>query len=172
MFCPKCSQQQIADETRFCSRCGFQLNVVKALLVSESIPAGPEFQSIKRSFSKRDMTIGVALMFFLALIVAVFTIGLGPNESARIIPLLVGGIALTLLINIKPLFHYFRTGDTNQVPTSENPVELEAKYRRGALPPSQSIPAGAYISPPVIDTARMAKPQSVTDETTNLLHKQ
>ena len=36
MFCPKCSQQQAADEVRFCSRCGFPLGGVKELL-----PRGP-----------------------------------------------------------------------------------------------------------------------------------
>ena len=44
MFCPKCSQEQISDETRFCSRGGFQLNVVKALLAEESAPQPAEIQ--------------------------------------------------------------------------------------------------------------------------------
>lgn len=32
MYCPQCSQQQISEEMRFCSRCGFPLSAVKDLL--------------------------------------------------------------------------------------------------------------------------------------------
>jgi len=31
MYCPKCSQQQVSDDIRFCPRCGFQLDAVKGL---------------------------------------------------------------------------------------------------------------------------------------------
>jgi uncharacterized membrane protein YvbJ len=26
MFCPKCGQQQVSDNTRFCSQCGLSIN--------------------------------------------------------------------------------------------------------------------------------------------------
>ena len=32
MFCPQCGQRQISNEARFCSGCGFSLNVVSELL--------------------------------------------------------------------------------------------------------------------------------------------
>jgi hypothetical protein len=35
MYCPKCSQEQISDEMRFCSRCGFSLSAVRELVASE-----------------------------------------------------------------------------------------------------------------------------------------
>ena len=35
MHCPRCGQQQISNETRFCSRCGFQLGVVSELLLHD-----------------------------------------------------------------------------------------------------------------------------------------
>jgi hypothetical protein len=31
MHCPRCGQQQISDQTKFCSRCGFQLGLVSEL---------------------------------------------------------------------------------------------------------------------------------------------
>src|SRR5687768_2231855 len=34
MYCPQCGQQQISDVTRFCSRCGFLLEGVTAVLAS------------------------------------------------------------------------------------------------------------------------------------------
>ncbi len=32
MHCPQCGQQQVVDEMRFCSRCGFPLSVVTEVL--------------------------------------------------------------------------------------------------------------------------------------------
>src|SRR5436309_68893 len=34
MFCPQCGQRQITNEARFCSGCGFPLNVVGELLAN------------------------------------------------------------------------------------------------------------------------------------------
>ena len=34
MYCPKCSQLQISEEMRFCSRCGFALGAVRELVAS------------------------------------------------------------------------------------------------------------------------------------------
>src|SRR5882724_11371322 len=35
MYCPKCSQPQISDETQFCSRCGLPLNEMKELIFAD-----------------------------------------------------------------------------------------------------------------------------------------
>ncbi|HJQ34664.1 MAG TPA: zinc ribbon domain-containing protein, partial [Pyrinomonadaceae bacterium] len=40
MFCPRCGQQQASDAARFCSRCGFRLEAVAGLLVTNG--AGPD----------------------------------------------------------------------------------------------------------------------------------
>src|ERR1051325_5241870 len=32
MFCPQCSQEQVSEEMRFCSRCGFPLAIVTQLV--------------------------------------------------------------------------------------------------------------------------------------------
>jgi hypothetical protein len=64
MYCPKCSQQQASDNVRFCSRCGFQLNVIKELLASDSTPKpitkeGPDSTAISR---QRNVNLGAMLM--------------------------------------------------------------------------------------------------------------
>ena len=176
MFCPKCSQQQVSDETRFCSRCGFQLNVVKALLVNDSLPQtqDAETQKIDRSLRKRDMTIGAFLMFLLALIVAALTVDMPSSHSARIIILMLAWVALTLLINIKPMFQYFLRGDTSASTTggfsSSKIVSKITSKNKNALPEANSIPAEDLVAREVI-TAQMIKPASVTERTTNLLDK-
>jgi len=174
MFCPKCSQQQVSDETRFCSRCGFQLNVVKALLVNDDMlqTQNTEIQKPDRSLRKRDLTIGAFLMFILALIGAALIIELPPFHSARIIIVVLAWVALTLLINIKPIIRYFLQADSSgkDTSTTETFSNLSTKIKHAALPSSHSIPAEDLIMPS-INTAEMVSPPSITEQTTNLLDK-
>ncbi len=37
MFCPQCSQEQISEDTRFCSRCGFLMTGVSQLLANNGM---------------------------------------------------------------------------------------------------------------------------------------
>lgn len=173
MFCPKCSQEQVSDETRFCSRCGFQLNVVKALLANDDSPQTAEIQKQDRSLRKRDLTIGAALMFFFAFWVAAITIDMPPSHSARIFFLVIVWLALSLLINIKPIIQYFVRGDNSASSDNISPSKLtsqfQAKKQNAALPSAQSIPADFVM--PAANTAEMVQPPSVTESTTNLLDK-
>jgi len=175
MFCPKCSQEQVSDETRFCSRCGFQLNVVKALLAEENLPQSSEIQKPDRSLRKRDLTIGAALMFVAAFIVAALTVSLPQNHSARILFLIVGWLLLSLLINIKPMIQYFMRGETGAPdekylpPKPASNLFSAAESKNAALPTAQSIPADFMM--PGANTAEMVPPPSVTEPTTNLLNK-
>jgi len=66
MYCPKCSQIQTEDGLRFCSRCGFQLGVVKELLAEPgSAPAtGAGSETSTKFFSRRkqDLLFGATVM--------------------------------------------------------------------------------------------------------------
>lgn len=174
MFCPKCSQQQVSDETRFCSRCGFQLNVVKALLVNDDLPPNTETLKPDRSIRLRDLTIGAFLMFILALIGAALTVGMPPFHSGRIIILVLAWVALTLLINVKPIIQYFLRADTSASTRDDfSPSKIVSKLtsqNNKALPESHSIPASDLIMPS-LNTAEMTQPPSITEKTTNLLDR-
>jgi hypothetical protein len=174
MFCPKCSQQQISDETRFCSRCGFQLNVVKALLASDDAPQNAEIQKADRSLRKRDMTIGAAVMFFFALVAAAITVDMPSSHSARIILLVVAWLILTLLINIKPIIQYFLRADNSASATDDFPASKAfsrfTSRDKNALPEARGTPAADLVMPN-LNTAEMIKPPSVTENTTNLLDR-
>ena len=58
MYCPKCGQQQASEEVFFCSRCGFKLDVVRALVAGEHDGA---LMTTSRPTS-RDVNSGVGLM--------------------------------------------------------------------------------------------------------------
>jgi len=168
MFCPKCSQEQTSGEQRFCSRCGFQLNVVKALLVNDATPAGGESS---RSFNKRDATIGAILMFLAAVMVAVMTEDMPRGNNAKFSFLVIAASLLALLINLKPLFHYFvkrDPGSRDALPEPASTNRFAGRSMPESLPLSESVPADFYI-PRAADTADMHAPRSVTESTTNLL---
>jgi hypothetical protein len=173
MFCPKCSQEQISDETRFCSRCGFQLNVVKAIL-SDSQTQGDEITKPRKNLRMRDVTIGAFLMAVLAVIGAAITIDMPPSHSARIIIIVMAWMGLTLLLNIKPIIQYFLRSD-GSTQTTENfsvskTISKLTQRNKKSLPEAQSIPAADFMMPGA-NTAEMVQPQSVTERTTNLLDK-
>ncbi|HVF54973.1 MAG TPA: zinc ribbon domain-containing protein [Pyrinomonadaceae bacterium] len=179
MFCPKCSQQQISEEVRFCSRCGFQLGIVKALLVAEDVPgtlASGTPQVPDRSRRKRDVTFGALLMFICALFVAAVTVELPPGHSGPIVALVIFWLALSLLINIGPVLRYFFRGDASPAPGGNSLSKIagglltrdDSSARQSALPPSQSVPAADYAKHR-LDTSEVVKPPSVTEHTTNLL---
>jgi len=74
MFCPKCGQQQVSEEIRFCSRCGFRLDMVKACLTADVASVTPA------PLSQKSIKLGVILMFLGVLltsgVVAVMDAGL------------------------------------------------------------------------------------------------
>ena len=172
MFCPKCSQQQVSDETRFCSRCGFRLNVVKALLSNDSLSQNTAMQKSSRSYSKRDMTIGAMFMFVFAFIVAAIATDAPRGSGAPIVLLTIVWFILILLINIKPIIQYFLRPNYSaaDVPVSKTSPNLFSKPNSNALPAAHSILAEELVTPR-FNTAEMVQPLSVTEPTTNLLSR-
>lgn len=167
MFCPNCGQQQVSGETRFCSRCGFQLGVVKAVLAAGE--AAGEVAVVRVNDPARrnkDLTLGVALMFAFALLVAAITVELPPGNSNRIINLVVAWLILTLLVNLRPLLRYF-LGGADAAGAKVEEAKLGRAPGDAALPPARSVPAAGPAGRQFA-TGEVAPP-SVTERTTNLL---
>jgi uncharacterized membrane protein YvbJ len=53
MHCPRCGQQQLSEETRFCSRCGFQLGIVSELLLHDGWL--PQLAQLDEASGKRNI---------------------------------------------------------------------------------------------------------------------
>jgi hypothetical protein len=185
MFCPRCSQQQLSEETRFCPRCGFQLGVVKALLANDEA-AAPVFNAAVtpaavragNSLRKRDVTVGAALMFVVALLLAIITGDTPPSRSALVFLLAVAWVLLSLVVNIGPLVRYLFNGESaapggqSASQLARAAVALAVGASRAALPPRRTTPASDFVRRPA-DTAEVspAQPPSVAEPTTNLLHR-
>jgi hypothetical protein len=184
MFCPHCGQKQLSNEVRFCSNCGFHLNVVSDLLMTGGRLAYREQTPvIIRQLSPRQKGIRQgAMMMLSSLVIVPIVIFLGVvilNLDGVLIPLagslcVMGGL-------LRMLYALFFESDYQPgVPVATPaymPPPMPPNYlgapsaRNSALPPQQSVPAQSF-RPPRYDTGELPqRPPSITDHTTQLLEK-
>ncbi len=181
MHCPRCGQQQVSQETRFCSRCGFLLTGIAQVIENDGlVPQQNTTFFASGSPRRRGVMQGVFLFLLTFLFVpltGILTAFLGiepflPAISA--ILFLVGGL---LRIVYALMFESGIPGGKTleEKVLSGTPIP-SGKEKAGELPPGQSIPAHVYAPPPGAghwrDTNDLApSPGSVTDGTTKLLEK-
>ena len=149
MFCPKCGQEQTSESVRFCSRCGFKLNIVE-----EPLP-------------KRLIKMTLFLVLAVCAITGWASITAGPNYmQARVITALIAAIAFYLLFS-RDLKHLFNKLFSHNI---ELIKQIRAASEKPVLPLAQSIPVSAFELHR-INTAEMVQPPSITEQTTTLLDK-
>jgi len=177
MYCPRCSQQQASEETKFCSRCGFPL-----VLVSEIIEHGgflPQLaelhKSKKRLTKKNGVVFSILWAMFFLFIMAPFWAIVGVEEMAALSGVigLFGGLIwlIASLVFLKSAPKDFPSA--HELPNA-NVSNLYATNQKN-LPPQQSQPAQSYVPPAnswkAPNTGEFARPQSVTEGTTKLLKR-
>lgn len=188
MFCPHCGQKQISNEVRFCSSCGFHLNVVSDLLLTGGRPAYQQQPAPGvRQLSPRQKGIRQGAMMMLSTLVVVpIVIFLGVvmlDMDGALIPLagslcVMGGL-LRMLYAV-----FFESEFSPELPAAPSPAYVPPPsppnylgapqpQHNSALPPPQSAPVPAQtFRPPSYDTGELPpRPPSVTDHTTRLLEK-
>jgi len=177
MHCPSCGQKQIAEETKFCSRCGFSLALVSEILANGGVL--PQLIRSKKDKKKRlTRRNGLIFslfwfMFFGLLLAAIFAIA-GVEELAAI-----SGAIGTMggLIFLIASFVLLKPAPENQNSALSNLSEADIQNLSGtnqtALPAQQSTPVSAYAPPAGNwrDTNDLAQPSSVTEQTTKLLER-
>ena len=172
MHCPQCGQQQVSDETSFCSRCGFLLTGVADLVARGGIAPTQTTGVLGDADSPKRRGVKLGLFLFVL--------------SLVIVPVL---IMIAVALNIRgflPLIGLFLLGGAgilrmayallfeSRVSSTPAASALSAGEVRSALPPSESIPVPAIRS---FAAARweasdlQSEPGSVTDSTTKLLQK-
>ena len=182
MHCPRCGQQQVSQETRFCSRCGFLLTGIAQVIDNDGIvpqqrgsffaPGSPRRRGVKQgAFVALLALLIVPLVAMLSMAVR-----LGPGIAGFTAVLLTVGGLLRIVYALM-----FESGipggkTLEEKVLSGTPI-LAGKEKAGELPPARSIPVHAYSPPPGAgnwrDTNDLAPtPGSVTDGTTKLLHEE
>jgi hypothetical protein len=150
MFCPKCGQEQASESVRFCSRCGFKLNIVDEAL------------------AERLIKMAMYLVLTICAIIGWGSITAGPAYmQVRVIITLIAAITFYLLFS-RDLKHIFNKLFSQNI---EEIKRVAPVSQESALPPpAQSIPMPTLGSRRV-NTAEMVQPPSVTERTTIMLDK-
>ncbi|HYE72255.1 MAG TPA: zinc ribbon domain-containing protein [Blastocatellia bacterium] len=179
MYCPKCSQQQVSEETRFCPRCGFQLDTIRTLLAgNQDILTVGEVEPRLTPARKRDILLEATVMLAGSILIALLAIStVAPTPlPAIIIPLLllwIGLVAALLLSGhaVREVSKLFSKNASAALPkTSDLITQVSVPAHNKALPPIQSTPVpglGSWRS----NTAELAEPASITEHTTDSLNK-
>ena len=174
MHCPVCGQQQVSEETRFCSRCGFLLTgvaeVVKAggLVSVKSTGLTGSADSPKRRGIKQGV-FWAMLAILVVPLMGILTIFLHIPPILPLLGLLIFAVGGLLRVAYAALF------EAGNSPAGFPEHLMREPESRGALPPSHSTPASAYTAPGGSwrDTNDLERvPSSVTDSTTKLLQKE
>src|SRR5215471_18261469 len=165
MYCPRCSCEQVAEEMRFCSRCGFPLTIVSQLVANDGV-AVPETQGKGRlSPRQRGLRQGGILLSSSMLMAAFAAIMTG------IKPILLFWVTLLSVIGVARVLYAFLFEQGKHMETEVSPggaTELQQlPASRPALPSHQHIPVTDWGRP--LNTSEISQPLSVTDRTTELL---
>jgi hypothetical protein len=171
MHCPDCGQQQINDEIRFCSRCGFPLALVSKVVSNRgTLPELSELSENKSFFSRKaGIFTGIVWILFFVLVATTFLeIMHAPGELISMAAIF--GIFSGVLIILASVF--FLGGGRVDENTKTSPGSLNSR-QPGALPPQQTTPAQSFIPPKKSkwETNDLGPP-SVTEGTTKLLKEE
>jgi uncharacterized membrane protein YfcA len=176
MHCPSCGQQQVTNDTKFCSRCGMPLAIVsQVLMYGGNLPQLAELERTSHTIYTRKNGVVFSLfwfIFFVPLLTSVFGGVFGIEILGELLALI--GVFGALMIFIFSLVYLKKTPkgfpQPAYTPTGTVPAQLYPPPNH-ALPPQQSVPASFYAAPQTgswRDTKDL-EPASVTESTTRLL---
>ena len=163
MNCPNCSQQQISEEMRFCSRCGFPLGGVRELIASGATPVNPYYKAFRGMRQGMWwMLAAFPLIFFIAFLTAV------DDDFAVffLLPLLIFVIGFMRL-----LYAGFIQGRKARKKSETSSSLSSGMPAPSELPPARMTPVTNFI-PPKMQTSEIIQPPSVTENTTRLLDEE
>jgi hypothetical protein len=169
MYCPNCNHQQGVEDKKFCSRCGFSLEIVSVLLGNHGIV--PELGLLREAGEKIKKRIGVLFSLSCWLIVT-FLVNLissirGGSENEIIIATL--GLALGVFIAVVSVSIWRLTPKREMAGEPSTPVSfVNMQDNRPELFASPD-----YVGPEQFrgaETADLVQRPGVTDETTKFLN--
>ena len=166
MHCPQCGHKQNSGDTSFCSKCGLEISEIKELLNSGSVRSKSEIERKRRKATKQGMIMifsGLGLLMILAALRDTFSI---PKVVILLtfIILMLGGVFRMIL----SLF-----SDETEVSEKTDNISRTQELT-GEQNSNKSLPEAEYRPPldfetKTFDTNELAKPTSVTENTTKHL---
>lgn len=180
MYCPNCSQEQVSDEMRFCSRCGFSLVTVKELVAGSKALVKHEAETQPAQFSCGQRAVRRGAWMMLASLAATLIVGLlaAIDDGFAVLLLLpflafVSGFALMLygvfIADKRAARKRLAASQAYSAPSV--PGQLGASARIPELYPARMAPIESFPARRT-ETAEMVRPPSVTENTTRLLDEE
>jgi hypothetical protein len=177
MHCPVCGQQQVSEDTRFCSRCGFLLTGVTEIVANGGVIPGSMQRNDAQSPRKRGLKQGLfifLLSFLVVPLIAILSIAINAEPFAVAIAAILLTVGGLLRVTYALMFESNEPGAM----TLEEKLlskSLKKPAESPALPAHHTPPASDYVSPGSgawRDTSDLGIPGTVTDNTTKLLEKE
>ena len=173
MYCPQCSQQQLSDEMRFCSRCGFPLEGVGLLLASDGVlpTLAAEGGEGKLSPRRRGARQGAALIFIGVVLLPLLGMILEEPGALMAVTIIFAGVMRLIYAFIfqEGAAQNRRAASLPHLATDRAMLGV-AGARPGTMLPPKSVDGGDFSSlPRRVKTAEIQPPPSVTENTTRLL---
>jgi hypothetical protein len=171
MYCPRCAQQQVSDEMRFCSRCGLPLSGLTEWLAFNGAPVG-RVQEKPLSLSsprRKGIRRGGKVMFFSGVLIPVaILMSIAADEPFPLFfPIIAFIVGLTITLYSRLFVEDFPAIKSPVTP----PFGIGVPSGGQALPPGSNIPMYGQGNPAGqrVRTNELAQPPSVTEHTTKLL---
>lgn len=195
MYCPSCGQQ-VHENLRFCSRCGFALELTAEVLANNGYL--PQFgdAKINKTLLTRRNVFRFGLVWFLVATLILLPICAVLFDNTPLDELVAPLIAILgpiggLLIMLFSLFFQSAAKNSfsamNSAANRQAPAQINSNYQPNALPAPNhdfnSARNSASYTPPVNqpnpvrrdwrshDTGKLVMPPSVTEDSTRLLDK-
>jgi hypothetical protein len=176
MYCPQCGQQQASGVVRFCSRCGFPLDgVIQLLGTGGMLPVyrSPD-EPVQISPRRKGVKQGAVLLLSGAVIVPI--LGVLASFSNAAFPQILAALAAIICFIGGPfrmlyagLFEEGAPRPFYPAPLAAPPPQFAPPRQHNALPPPPARSPSGWRKP---NTAELANPPSVTENTTRLLDKE
>jgi hypothetical protein len=177
MYCPQCGQQQASGVVRFCSRCGFPLDgVIQLLGTGGMVPVyHTSDEPVQISPRRKGVKQGAVLLLSGAVIVPI--LGVLASFSNAAFPQILAALAAIICFIGGPFrmlyAALFEEGAPRRFPSYGPPPGSAPQFapprQHTALPPPPARAPSAWRKP---NTAELANPPSVTENTTRLLDKE
>lgn len=166
MYCPRCGQQQISDDRKFCSRCGLPFGGLATWVAS----GGPtEEQFVSTSPRRKGIRRGAKLLFLSAVLFPLFLgFSLLIDEPVPLfVPFAIFLAGISIMLYSRIFGEEVRTLTNYPVPQTR----LGAPFANPALQAAPGLPTDS-VSTHNARTAEIVQPASVTENTTKLLDKE
>lgn len=175
MYCPQCGQQQVSDVTRYCSRCGFLLDGVSAVLATGGTVPVQYVRPAYKQLSPQSKGIRQGALLMLSTVLLVPLVAIIGVAVLDLPAAIVGITAVTCFLGGLLRIFYALLMEPSVAPVNLELMaglatpQFSSPSQNAALPPASVNAVPSWRPRP--NTAEIYQPPSVTENTTRLLDK-